>query len=154
MAILCRNHKSRSSEVHGSSSFPRAPFFPKSSTQCPDPASCTLPNASPSTKAQHPLPETRSEDPPAKPPGRASLPSSRSSFPLWLHHLQTTQTPRDSCRLPLLLPSQFLDLLAQEFNQGCFLCPSLEIRTAVTQTCTEMPWLLLQQKPFYRMGFE
>ena len=68
--------------------------------------------------------------------------------------MQTKQTPCDSCHLPLLGPSQFGGLLAQEFNQGRFFCPSLEILTAVTQTRTKMPWLLLQQKPFYRIRFE
>ena len=126
-------HKSRSSKAPRSSSPCRTPLSPKRSTQYPDPAEHALPRASLGTAQRHPLPPWRLD---AELPGSRFLPSSRCSSPLWLHHLQTKQMPCDSCHLPLLSPSQFGGLLAQEFNPGRFFCPSLEILAAMTQTRT------------------
>lgn len=48
----------------------------------------------------------------------------------------------------------FQNCLLRNSTKDAVFCPSLEILAAMTQTCTQMPWLLLQQKPFYMIGFE
>lgn len=72
------------------------------------------------------------------------LPSTRSSFPLRLHHLQTKQMPCDS-GLNSIPPKSIFRPVCSGIQLKVFF---LSVMETLTQTCTKMPWLRLQQKPF------